>query len=158
MVLWLESSVRTLSSRELHKQASRGMSLAGKLYSCPIATATLQERCQPYLPSLDPIRGLPGLPHKDLPKEPFRYLRWYGAEHAEVFFGRNRNVRILHEWITSEDTRGVMLIYGASGVGKSSLLEAGLLPRLSWNYVVRAQRREAGKTLVQCLNDQLRLA
>ncbi len=123
------------------------MSLAGKLYSCPIATATLQERCQPYLPSLDPIRGLPGLPHKDLPKEPFRYLRWYGAEHAEVFFGRNRNVRILHEWITSEDTRGVMLLYGASGVGKSSLLEAGLLPRLSWHYHVHARRRDPSKML-----------
>ena len=123
--------------------------VAGKLYACPIATGTLQARCAPYLPSLDPIRGLPGLPRQPLPFKPFQYLRWYGAANAEVFFGRNRKVRELYFKVTDEGTAPVVLVYGASGVGKSSLLEAGLLPRLSWNHEVHVQRREAGKTLGQ---------
>jgi formylglycine-generating enzyme required for sulfatase activity len=127
----------------------------GILYACPVATATLQDLCAQYLPTLDPIRGLPGLTRQELPLEPFRYLRWYGAEHAEVFFGRNRKLRELYFQVTDPDSPSVVLLYGASGVGKSSLLEAGLFPRLSWNYEVRSQRRDAAKTLVQSLEDQL---
>jgi hypothetical protein len=104
---------------------------AGVLYACPLSTATLQERCSAYLPSLDPVRGLPGLPRQELPLEPFCYLRWYGADHAEVFFGRNRKLRDLYYRVCDADSSPVVLVYGASGVGKSSLLEAGLLPRLS---------------------------
>lgn len=130
----------------------------GILYACPVATTTLQERCAAYLPSLDPVRGLPGLRRQALPIEPFRYLRWYGAEHAEVFFGRNRKLRELYLQITDPDTPSVVLAYGASGVGKSSLLEAGLLPRLTWNYEVRVQRREAAKTLTDSLHEQLSAA
>jgi formylglycine-generating enzyme required for sulfatase activity len=125
----------------------------GILYACPVGTATLQERCAAYLPSLDPIRGLPGLPRQDLPLQPFRYLRWYGAEHAEVFFGRNSKLRTLYFQIIDPNGPPVVIVYGASGVGKSSLLEAGLLPRLSSNYEVRRQRREAAKPLVQSLDD-----
>lgn len=127
---------------------------AGVLYACPVSSRTLQDRCGTYLPALDPIRGLPGLPRQHLPNEPFRYLHWYGAEHAEVFFGRNRKIRDLFLQLMAADAPPVVLMYGTSGVGKSSLLEAGLLPRLSWNYEVRVQRRETFKSLAQTFEDQ----
>ncbi|MET4455580.1 serine protease [Bradyrhizobium sp. RT3b] len=130
----------------------------GILYACPIAAPTIQEYCAKYLPILDPVRGLPGLPHNPLPLEPFRYLRWYGAKHAEVFFGRNQRLRDLYFQVTRAGSPSVILVYGASGVGKSSLLEAGLLPRLLQTHEVRAQRREANKTLLQSFNEQLLLA
>ena len=126
---------------------------AGILYACPIATPTLQDRCSSYLRLLDPIRGLPGLPRRELPKEPFRYLRWYGAEHAEVFFGRNRRLRTLYRQITNPETPRVALVYGSAGIGKSSLLEAGLLPRLAWNYEIYAQRRELAEPIAQSFKE-----
>ncbi|WP_349817297.1 MULTISPECIES: SUMF1/EgtB/PvdO family nonheme iron enzyme [unclassified Bradyrhizobium] len=131
---------------------------AGVLFACPINNDVLQTRCARYLPAIDPILGLPGLPHQALPAEPFRYLRWYGAEHAEVFFGRSRRLRELYEQVVDNEGPGVILVYGASGVGKSSLLEAGLLPRLRWSYEARAHRREAGKTLLELFEDRLKEA
>jgi hypothetical protein len=131
---------------------------AGILYACPLATETLQERCAAYLPSLDPIRGLPGLPRQELPLEPFRYLHWYGTEHAEVFFGRNRKIRELYDKLTKENVPPLVLVYGASGVGKSSLLEAGLLPRLRLNNHVLVRRRHASASLDETLHQLLEVA
>ena len=128
--------------------------VGGILYACPVATETLQVRCSAFLPALDPVRGLPGLPHQKLPPQPFRYLRWYGAEHADVFFGRSNKLREFFQQITNSDGPSVALIYGRSGVGKSSLLEAGALPRLSLGHEVRVQRRETGRSLEQTLDDQ----
>ncbi|WFU74267.1 serine protease [Bradyrhizobium sp. CB2312] len=130
----------------------------GILYACPLATTSLQERCASYGLALDPIRGLPGLPRQKLPVEPFRYLHWYGTEHAEVFFGRNRKVRSLYFQVTDENTPAVTLFYGASGIGKSSLLEAGLLPRLSLYHEVGVSRREASRRLIDIFSDTLDVA
>ena len=91
----------------------------------------------------DPLFGLPPLPPGDLPPSPFRHLHWFGAEHAPVFFGRGREIRALYERVTSPEAPPVTLLYGQSGVGKSSLLAAGLLPRLAATHATRYLRRDA---------------
>lgn len=91
----------------------------------------------------NPLFGLPAIPELyDLPVTPFRYLQWYGRRDAEVFFGRGREIRELYQDITNPGLRPVMLLYGQSGVGKSSLLEAGLIPRLETDYEVIYLRRQ----------------
>ncbi len=77
----------------------------------------------------NPEFGLPRLPERDLPESPFRHLNWFTAEHAEVFFGRGYQVRELYEEVIDPAGPPILLLYGASGVGKSSLLDAGLVPR-----------------------------
>ncbi|GAA3135345.1 hypothetical protein GCM10010466_27720 [Planomonospora alba] len=58
---------------------------------------------------------------------PYVGLRPYGeAEHA-LFFGREREAR---EVATIWQATGLTVLYGASGAGKTSLLHAGVLPRL----------------------------
>lgn len=126
----------------------------GKLYACPIASPTLQALCGAHAAlRLDPIAGLPGLPQSNLPRAPFRYLEWFDKGHAEVFFGRSRVVRSLFETATDPDAPPVVLFFGKSGVGKSSVLEAGLFPRLLRDFDVFAQRREQGRTLLETFND-----
>jgi hypothetical protein len=62
------------------------------------------------------------------PARPYIGLRSYGADDQDLFHGREQeteNVRAL--WESSR----LMVLYGQSGVGKTSLLLAGVLPRLA---------------------------
>jgi formylglycine-generating enzyme required for sulfatase activity/ribose 1,5-bisphosphokinase PhnN len=64
---------------------------------------------------------------------PFRALLSYEYEHAPVFFGRTRARNELREVLARQIERGTafVLVLGASGSGKSSLVKAGLLSDLS---------------------------
>ena len=85
-------------------------------------------------------RGLLG-PRIAWPKEkgsPFRGLATFEAEHAAVFFGRDRVIDAARRQLVGVAERGspFLLIVGASGSGKSSLARAGLIPRLTTPGVV----------------------
>lgn len=105
----------------------------------------------------DPLFGLPPLPPDiDLPESPFRSLSWFEREHAGVFFGRAFQIREICNRITAADAAPILLVYGESGVGKSSLLAAGVLPRLESSHRVEYLRRDPALgllgTLMQCLD------
>ena len=102
----------------------------------------------------DPLFGLPSVPQRDLPESPYRHLFRFEAEHAEVFFGRGHEIRELYQRVTASDAAPVVLFYGPSGVGKSSLLDAGLIPRLAGKNEVRYVRRDPALGL----GESLRLA
>ncbi len=91
-----------------------------------------------------PLFGLPDIPIKyDLPVQPFHYLERYNRRYARLFFGRAYEIRDLYRKITAPGLPSVLLFYGQSGVGKSSLLEAGVLPRLEATYETAYLRRDA---------------
>ncbi|TWU10143.1 nSTAND1 domain-containing NTPase [Allorhodopirellula heiligendammensis] len=89
----------------------------------------------------DPLFGLPPVPKQDLPASPYRQLNWFRREDAEVFFGRGREIRGLYDRLTAPGNAPIVLLFGQSGVGKSSLLDAGLIPRLESQYDVAYERR-----------------
>jgi eukaryotic-like serine/threonine-protein kinase len=64
---------------------------------------------------------------------PFRGLEAFDEGHAAVFFGRTRVIEQLRERLIDAGTRGwpFLLVLGMSGAGKSSLVRAGLVPRLT---------------------------
>jgi WD40 repeat protein len=112
-----------------------------------------EEMTQWNLPALvgNQLFGLPTLPKLDLPNTPYRYLDWYRREDAELFFGRGQDIRELYTRITAADSSPIILFYGQSGVGKSSLLAAGLLPRLEQSHTVVYLRRDHAKGLLGTL-------
>lgn len=60
-------------------------------------------------------------------REPYRGLLDYDLRHTHLFFGRNQDVeRLLQHLIRHHLT----VLHAASGAGKSSLLKAGIAPRL----------------------------
>ncbi|MEV7340514.1 AAA family ATPase [Streptomyces sp. NPDC093544] len=62
---------------------------------------------------------------------PYRGLASYRQEDARWFFGRERSTdALIAQLSAAEDTGGLVMLVGASGAGKSSLLNAGLVPAL----------------------------
>jgi WD40 repeat protein len=99
----------------------------------------------------DPLFGLPPIPSSDLPPKPYRHLNWFTRKHAEIFFGRGRQIQELYNLVTAPDSAPIILLYGQSGVGKSSLLEAGLMPRLESSHAIQYHRRQQEIGLLETL-------
>lgn len=76
--------------------------------------------------SQDAVRPLP------LTGSPFKGLGTFDFEDAPLFFGRNRPIAEALAKLKENHGAGhaFLLIYGGSGYGKSSLMKAGLAPRL----------------------------
>jgi hypothetical protein len=66
----------------------------------------------------------------DLPLSPHPYpgLRSFNSNEGSVFFGRERNVQGIRERLRE---RRLVVVLGGSGSGKSSVIRAGLMPRLN---------------------------
>lgn len=69
---------------------------------------------------------------------PFRGLAAFQYEHAPVFFGRTRWIGEVKDALTRQVHRGkaFVMVLGASGGGKSSLVRAGVIPTLCQPGVV----------------------
>ncbi len=77
----------------------------------------------------------------------------YAEHHADLFFGRGEEIRILRELVERES---VVLLVGASASGRSSLLRAGLYPALrrahpQWKLIDAATAARAGQAVARAL-------
>jgi hypothetical protein len=61
------------------------------------------------------------------PAAPYKGLASYTEDDADLFFGRDREAEII---LSNFKARRLTVVYGESGVGKSSLLRAGVAARL----------------------------
>lgn len=66
------------------------------------------------------------------PKQPYPGLRPFEPEEWSIFFGRETMIDDVIERLAAQR---VVLIHGASGSGKSSLVRAGVLPRLARQHL-----------------------
>lgn len=76
---------------------------------------------------------IPEITPKVLPPKPYKGLRNYTLNDAEIFSGRCKEIYECLEILNNYDEK-YLVLHGQSGVGKSSFLQAGLLPRLSNQY------------------------
>ncbi len=83
-------------------------------------------------------------------KSPFKFLDAYTLKDKDVFFGRDKEVEALYEMVFRTP---LLLVYGLSGTGKTSLVQCGLASRFDgpeW-YPFFVRRRDN-------INDSLRAA
>jgi WD40 repeat protein len=118
----------------------------------PTELAALVMRCLQKAPGARPTaaelrEGLEAIEARQraaMPAEtPFRGLSPFTERHADLFFGREREVTAFVERMR---TAAVLLVVGPSGAGKSSFVRAGVLPRLAetgnWHVIlVRPEAR-----------------
>ncbi len=57
------------------------------------------------------------------PREPFKFLDAYTKEDGDIFFGRDAEAEELHPRVFQSR---LLLVYGPSGTGKTSLIQCGL--------------------------------
>jgi len=108
---------------------------------------------EPHINLADPLKDLP----LDLDKyaypagSPFKELHYFTEKDARIFFGRGNDIRKLYNKVKNSE---VLFLYGQSGIGKSSLLFAGLKPRMeNKDWEIAYFRRATGINLAEKLND-----
>lgn len=72
---------------------------------------------------------------------PFKFLDAYSKEDKEIFFGRDQEIELLYEKTFETN---LVLLYGASGTGKTSLINCGLSNKFAdtdW-FALFVRRRE----------------
>lgn len=82
---------------------------------------------------------------------PFKFLDSYAANDREAFFGRDAEVAALYEMVTQNR---LILVYGQSGTGKTSLIQCGLASRFDatdWLPVSIRRKDDLPKSLEQHL-------
>jgi WD40 repeat protein len=71
--------------------------------------------------------NLPPAPPLDLSSNPYQGLASFEEQHKDLFFGRQALTQNLTDFVV---THTMTVVLGASGSGKSSLVKAGLVPKL----------------------------
>ena len=82
---------------------------------------------------------------------PFKFLDAYTAEDKDIFFGREEEVKQLYHMIYQSDT---LLLYGASGTGKTSLIQCGLASQFQqhdWLEVFVRRHKNLNESLQKAL-------
>ncbi len=141
----LEGKADAFPPAEPGKPAGDGVITASELYlylrdRVEIATA---ERAIRQTPGIYPLKkhdkgeyifltpgyalNLPPAPPLDQSQNPYRGLQPFEEEHSKLFFGRTELIEKLQNFVK---THPLTVVLGASGSGKSSLVKAGLIPKL----------------------------
>ena len=85
--------------------------------------------------------NLPPAPDLTAEANPYRGLKSYDQKDSPLFFGREDEI---NELVQRVDQQPFLAVLGASGTGKSSLVKAGVLPRLAGAGVRSQGDQESG--------------
>jgi hypothetical protein len=94
--------------------------------------------------------------------EPYRGLQAFEEDNAVIFFGREREIQSLLKTLAQ---RRFVAVLGASGSGKSSLVKAGVLPKLrgghelgnAWQIASMTPRKNPLKRLEHAISGDFKL-
>jgi WD40 repeat protein len=99
--------------------------------------------------------NLPPAPPLDVSSNPYRGLQAFDEAHKDLFFGRAALTQTLAEFVKGHS---LTVVLGASGSGKSSLVKAGVIPRLrqenNWYFL---EPFRPGESPLRPLNQALEL-
>ena len=83
---------------------------------------------------------------RDIAKAPYKFLAYYDIGDRDIFFGRDGIIETLAGEIRRHK---ILILNGQSGSGKTSLVNAGLIPRLAENGYLYVYFRDYANPLEQ---------
>ena len=89
-------------------------------------------------------------------KNPFKGLYYYEEADKDIFHGRDNESSELFDLVT---LNGLTVVFGKSGIGKTSLLNAGLFPLLRGNFLpvkLRLDYSDSGLPLIDQVPDEVK--
>ncbi|MEL6159428.1 MAG: caspase family protein [Cyanobacteria bacterium J06627_32] len=117
LYLYLRDSVETLTEGQRKRQTPE---------LCPLRN---HDKGEFIFLTPGHVLNLPPAPALNTENNPYRGLESFDERHHNLFFGREQEIEQLLERL--ETPHPLTVVLGASGTGKSSLVKAGLLPRLA---------------------------
>jgi hypothetical protein len=87
--------------------------------------------------------------NKQETRSPFKFLDSYEAGDADIFFGRDRELNEIHSKVFQSR---MLLVYGASGTGKSSIINCGLSSKLEDHDWLPISIRRGGHIVKSMIN------
>lgn len=84
-------------------------------------------------------------------KYPFKFLDAYTRDDIDFYFGRDEEIALMYNMIFQTN---LLLVYGGSGVGKSSLIQCGLASRFNthdWQSIFVRRGNNINQTLNEAL-------
>ncbi len=87
-----------------------------------------------------------------LPIRPYKYLDYYNKDDSSIFMGREKDIQSILGLVLGHKS---VVLFGPSGVGKTSLLHAGLTNELSkkgWELVICRIIPDPTKGIIEALN------
>jgi len=85
-------------------------------------------------------------------KSPYKFLDSYSKEDRDIFFGRDKEIEELHSRVFESR---ILIVYGTSGTGKSSLINCGLANKFNdsdWLPITVRRGTSINRSLVDSLN------
>ncbi len=86
----------------------------------------------------------------------FKFLDSYTKEDKDIYFGRNKDIEVLFEKIFQTN---LLIVYGATGVGKSSLIQCGLVNKLEptgWKSVFVRKNEDINNSILDVLEKEIK--
>jgi transcriptional regulator with XRE-family HTH domain len=142
----LERGVNRTARKETAELLAGAFGLAGTMSELFVSAA------RGRTPAAEALAAIRQATAEDLALAPDRSSMWEGCPYlglmpfeerdAKVFYGRGDLVSQLVRRLAEQlDQPGILLVTGESGAGKSSLLRAGLMPRLATGALVPGSER-----------------
>ena len=127
----LERGVNRTARKDTAVLLADALGLAGP--ACELFVAAARGRA-PAAEALAAAREQAGTSAAAAPRvtsSPYRGLSWFEEQDAALFFGRDAaTAQVLEQMSRHLQGAGLVAVSGVSGAGKSSLLRAGVLPRI----------------------------
>ena len=107
-----------------------------------------------YVVNIDSLEKLENEPPKPSDEEPYKGLAYFTEADANIFFGREQ---LSNDLAARLETSQFLAVVGASGSGKSSLLRAGVVPRLrrkNWQIHIITPKTDPLRQLANSLTKE----